>query len=148
MEVVRPFSVVVVLFLLFLDGLRLWTFSIRFSIPLLTWQPHSVFGVEPVCGVFLCIQTVIWLPMLGIFDVRRNANACDYTRELYEHHKRVCTKSWLWRKNFLPHRGVKPAPAARRIRRSNNWATSPPPPQVWRVSFSAQESTILSLLPR
>ena len=31
---------------------------------------------------------------------------CDCTREVYGHRKRVCTESWLWEKNSLPHRGI------------------------------------------
>ena len=30
------------------------------------------------------------------------------------HRKRVCTESWLWEKNTLPHQGIKPALVARR----------------------------------
>ena len=31
---------------------------------------------------------------------------------VYGHRKRVCTESWLWEKNPLPHRGIEPASAA------------------------------------
>ena len=31
---------------------------------------------------------------------------------MYRHWKRVCTKSWSWEKNPLPHRGIEPAPTA------------------------------------
>ena len=43
---------------------------------------------------------------------------------VYEHRKRVCTESWLWEKNPLPHRGIEPASAAWRSDALPNWATS------------------------
>ena len=43
--------------------------------------------------VFSCVQTKVWLPLLGIFIVCRDVNACDYTRGFYGHRKRVCTES-------------------------------------------------------
>ena len=33
-----------------------------------------------VRAVFSCVQTKVWLPMLGIFNVRADVNACDCTR--------------------------------------------------------------------
>ena len=39
--------------------------------------------------------------MLGIFHMHTDVNACHSTRG---HRKRVCTESWLWEKNPLPHR--------------------------------------------
>jgi len=45
------------------------------------------------------LQTVVWLPVFGIFNVRSDVDACDCTRGLYGHRKRVCTGSWLWEKN-------------------------------------------------
>ena len=52
-----------------------------------------------VCAVFSCVQTKIWLLVLGIFNVRTDVNACDCTRGLCGHRKRVCTESRLWEKN-------------------------------------------------
>ena len=66
-----------------------------------------------VCAVFPCVQTMIWLPVFGFFNVRTDGDACDCTRGLYGHRKRVCTESWLWEKNPLPG-----FPAGR----STNWA--------------------------
>ena len=43
--------------------------------------------------VFSFVQTTVWLPMLGIFNVRTDVNSCNCTRGLYGHHKRVCTES-------------------------------------------------------
>ena len=45
---------------------------------------------------------------------------------VYGHCKRVCTESWLWDKNPLPHRGIQPASSACRTDALTNWATSPP----------------------
>ena len=33
-------------------------------------------------AVFSCVQTMVWLPMFGIFNVRIYINACEYTRGL------------------------------------------------------------------
>ena len=55
-------------------------------------------------------QTVVLgLPVFGIFNVRFDVDACDFTRGLYGHRKRVCTGSWLWETNPVPHRGLEPA---------------------------------------
>ena len=41
-----------------------------------------------------CVQTMVWLPVFGIFNVRTDADACaDFTRGLYGHRKRVCNGS-------------------------------------------------------
>ena len=63
----------------------------------------------PACVVFSCVRTMVWLPVFGIFNVHTDVDACDCTRELYGHRKRVCTGSYLWEKNPLPHRGLEPA---------------------------------------
>ena len=66
-----------------------------------------------VCGVFSCIQTMIWLPVFGIFNVRSDADACDCTRGLCGHRQRVRTESWPREKNPLPHPGLEPASVLR-----------------------------------
>ena len=58
-----------------------------------------------------------------IFIVRTDVNACDWTRGCTDT-DRVCTASWLWEKNPLPHRGIEPASAAWRSDVLINWATS------------------------
>ena len=40
-----------------------------------------------VCVVFLCVQTGIWLPVFGVFNVRTDVGACDCTLGLYKHCK-------------------------------------------------------------
>ena len=62
-----------------------------------------------VCAVFSCVQTVTWLPVFEIFIVRTDVDACDCTRGLCGHRKRVCTGSWLWEKSPLLHVGLEPA---------------------------------------
>ena len=52
---------------------------------------------------------MVRLPVFGIFNVRTAIDACDCTRGLYGHRKRVCTGSWLWEKNPLLHMGLEPA---------------------------------------
>ena len=41
-----------------------------------------------VRAVFWCVQTMVWLPVLGLFNVHTDANACDSVRGLNEHRKR------------------------------------------------------------
>ena len=40
--------------------------------------------------------------------------------------KRVCTESWLWKENPLPHQGIEPVSAAWRSDALTSWATSHP----------------------
>ena len=50
--------------------------------------------------------------VFGILKMHPDVDACDWTRGLYRHHKRVCTGSWqhrLWENNPLLHRGLEPA---------------------------------------
>ena len=46
-----------------------------------------------------------------IFNVRTDILPCDCTRGCTDI-VRVCTKSGLWEKSHLPHRGIEPASAA------------------------------------
>ena len=45
---------------------------------------------------------------------------------VYGHGERVCTQSWLWKENPLPHQGIKPASAVWWSDALTNWATSNP----------------------
>ena len=74
-------------------------------------QQEQRYPLLSVChAVFSCIQTTVWLPILGIFKVHTDDDACDCTRGLYGHRKRVCTGSWLmWEKKPLPCQGLRPA---------------------------------------
>ena len=36
----------------------------------------------PVCSVFSCVQTMVWVPVFGIFNARTNVDACDCNRRL------------------------------------------------------------------
>ena len=46
-----------------------------------------------VCAVFLCVQTMLWLPVSGIFNVHTDINECDGTQGVNRHHLRVCNES-------------------------------------------------------
>ena len=59
-----------------------------------------------ITWVFLCVQTMVWLPVLGIFNMRTDVDACDGTQGLYGRRKRVCTGNWFWEKNPFLHRGL------------------------------------------
>ena len=76
-----------------------------------------------VRAVFSCIQTKVWLPMLGIFNVRTDVNACDCTRGLHGHRKRVCTESWLCKKKTLLHWGIELVLTSVTARRCSELAT-------------------------
>ena len=54
-----------------------------------------------------------WLPVFGIFNVRTGVGASDSTPGLCGYRKRVCTGSWFWEKNSLPHRGLEAASVLR-----------------------------------
>ena len=61
-----------------------------------------------VCSISLCVQTVVWLPGFGVFNVQTDVDACDCTQWLHKHHYRVCTESWLWGTNPLLLQGIDP----------------------------------------
>ena len=56
-------------------------------------QQEQRYPFLSVCAVFSCVQTMVWLPVFGIFNVRTDVDACDCIRGLYGHRKRVCTES-------------------------------------------------------
>ena len=70
----------------------------------LTWVRHSSRKSSAThsywCVQYFCVQTMVRLPVLGIFNVRTDVDACDCTRRLYRHCKRVCTGSWLREKSL------------------------------------------------
>ena len=55
---------------------------------------------------------MVRLPVLGIFNVRTNINARNYTQVLYEHRKHLHWKLTLGEKS-LPHVGLEPVPVLR-----------------------------------
>ena len=61
-----------------------------------------------VCNVFVCPNNGT-TAVFGIFNVRTDVDACDFSRKLYGHRKRVSAESWLWEKHLLPHRRLEPA---------------------------------------
>ena len=46
----------------------------------------------PVCVIFSCVQTMVWLPVFGILNVCTDADACDCAQGLYGHCRRVWTR--------------------------------------------------------
>ena len=58
-----------------------------------------------VCAVFLCDQTIVWLPVLGFFNLCTDVDACNCIWGLYRHWKMICTGR-LFEKNPLPHQGT------------------------------------------
>ena len=61
---------------------------------------------------FQCVQyfrlSKQWIPMFGTVNLRTHVDACDCIQGLNGCRKRVCTESWLWEKNPLPHRDSNP----------------------------------------
>ena len=100
----------------------------------LTWVRHSSHKSSAThsyqCVQYFCVQTMVWLPMFGIFNTRTDVPACNCTQGLYGHRKRVCTESWLWQKNPLLHRGLEPASRLRLAFQSNALPTELSQPQL------------------
>ena len=58
-----------------------------------------------VCAVFSCVQTMVGC---GIFNVRTDVvDACDCTRGLYGHRKRVCAEKLTLGEKFLAAPGTR-----------------------------------------
>ena len=53
-----------------------------------------------VCEEFSCVQTVIWLPVFGTFNVRTDGDPCDCTRGLHGHRKSLRRKLTLGEKSL------------------------------------------------
>ena len=64
----------------------------------LTWVRAVLSMPINVCSIFVC-QTMVWLPVFGIFNMHTDVDAYDCIQELYRRNMRVCTGSWLWEKN-------------------------------------------------
>ena len=58
-------------------------------------SPAQRYPLLSVCAVFPCVQTMVWLPVFGIVNVRTDVDTYDCTRGLYGHRKRVCSESCL-----------------------------------------------------
>ena len=69
-------------------------------------QPQEqCYQLLSVCAVFLCDQTIVWLPVLGFFNLCTDVDACNCIGGLYRHWKIICTRR-LFEKNPLPHQGT------------------------------------------
>ena len=96
----------------------------------LTWvrlqQPQQQrYPFLTVRAIFPCVPAKVWLPTLGIFNVYTDVNACDCTWGLFRHHKSLHCKLTLEEKSFA-RPGNWTCISGTPVRRSNNWATSPP----------------------
>ena len=45
----------------------------------------------PECAISSCVQTGLWLPAFGIFNMHADVDVCNCTWGLYKNCKRVCT---------------------------------------------------------
>ena len=82
-----------------------------------------------MCAAFLWVQTMVWLPLFGIYNMRADTDACNCPQWLYRHLQRVCTESWPRVKSPSPRQGPKPASVlclGISVGRSTNWALSIP----------------------
>ena len=66
MEVVRPFF-------------RRHISFVTVSSSSATWTATFCLGIDLVCAVLVCVQTVACLPTLGIFNVCSDVKTCDCT---------------------------------------------------------------------
>ena len=93
----------------------------------LTWirqQPQEQrYRFLPVCAVLSSVQTKVWLPKLGIFNMHTDVNACDCTRGCTDNVRESALKVDSGREKSLAAPGsstrVSNVPAWRSI----NWAT-------------------------
>ena len=84
-----------------------------------------IFVAYSACWVCLCCHNPLNSDMdYRTFIVRTDVNACNCMQGVYGHWKRVCTESWLWEENSLPHQGIEPASVAWWSGALNNLATS------------------------
>ena len=72
-----------------------------------------------MCVELSCVQTMISLPVFGMFKVRTDADACDCTRGLYGHRTRVHWKLTLGEKSIAApgtrtHVGIVPGSSVKR----------------------------------
>lgn len=68
--------------------------------------PNSVYSN------FVCVQTKVWPPELGIFNMRTDGSACNYAQGQFGCCNRVCTERLLWEKNPVQNQGIRPSSAA------------------------------------
>ena len=108
----------------------------------LTWVRHSsrkssaTHCYHWVYAVFPCVQTMVWLPVSGIWNVRTDVDACDCTRGQYgQVTERVCTGSWLWEKDPLTHRDSNP-------RQHCAWFFSRTGSTHWAIPAPTRESQV------
>ena len=45
-----------------------------------------------MCVAFLCVQTMVWVPVFGIFNMHPDIDTYNCTWGLYGHHKRDCSE--------------------------------------------------------
>ena len=69
--------------------------SVRLTFMATAAARAALLVLSRVCSIFVCVQTVVWLPLSGICNVHANGHACDCTLGLCGHRKRVCTERWL-----------------------------------------------------
>ena len=99
---------VVVVFFSFFFSLSLFFFtllSLTGKSDCLTWvrlqQPQEQrYPFLTVRAVLSCVQTKVWVPVIVIFNVRTDVNACDCTWGFYGRHRRVCTEKVDFRRKI------------------------------------------------
>ena len=73
----------------------------------LTWVRHrsckssNIYPFLSAFAVFVCVQTMVWLPVFRVLNMCTDVEACDCTWGLHRHRNRVCNKGWLRRKPRL-----------------------------------------------
>ena len=67
--------------------------SLSLSLSLSSYSLSLAGNSGRLTWVFSCVQTMVWLPVFGVFNVPADVDACDCTQRLYGHRKRVYTAS-------------------------------------------------------
>ena len=110
------------------DGKRVKSFKIFVSTSLsfarnsglLAWIGHSSWKRSAVhfykyVQYFHVSKQSYGCQCLGFLNVHTDVDACDCTRGLCGHRKRICIGSWPWEKYTLPHRELEPASVLRLV---------------------------------
>ena len=131
----------------------------------LTWVRHSSRKSSATysyqCVVFLCVRTMVWLPVLGIFNVRTDVDACDCTRVLYGP-VRVCLASpgartgvsitpWPFSRMLYPLSCHGPGKSDELLRLRRRGEVPPPRScgqRLWRLNTGPPVSTPFAAFPQ
>ena len=92
-------------FLFFMEAVHPFFWRLKLHVTVFNSTAHwaAAFCLQKLawCGLYFYVQTTVWLPVLGIFNMHKAVDVCDYIRGLCEHGMGVCSESWLWGEKSL-----------------------------------------------